>query len=321
LSAQDVPLMHPPDTVLQVWPRLDLQAPLPSHVPAQLSLSSADFTLTQLPPGPEQVWHSPVQSSVLQQVLLSIQPLPHGLKPDAHPDALQVFEEVSHCLAVPFCAGQSLSAQHPVLGTHFEGHFFMLPHVKSHFVPSHVAVAPAGTWHGSHEDPQLATEVLATQLPTQACVCPVHMTGAVVPPVPAFVPPDPDVLPPVPDVVPPVAVPPVAVAVPPVPARPPLPDEAPPLLVLPPVLGGEDPSGPASGPPVPDVEPPPSVAFAPPSGPLVELPPEPAALPPEPDEAPPEPAPASAPPEPPEVPPLPRVSPPPSTSASSSGST
>jgi hypothetical protein len=144
---------------------LDLQTPLPSQVPAQLSVSSAFFTATQLPPGPEQVWHAPPQSLLLQQVLLPMQVLPHGLKPDAHPDALHVLVAVSHCLAIPFCVGQSLSAQQPSLGTHFEPHFFMLPQVKSHFVPSHVAVAPDGTAHGSHEAPQFATAALATHFP------------------------------------------------------------------------------------------------------------------------------------------------------------
>jgi len=157
--------MQPPDTVLHVCPRLDLQVPLLSQVPAQLSVSSAFLTGTQLPPGPEQVWQVPLQSLLLQHALLAMQALPHGFKPDAQPDVLQVLEEVSHCLAIPFCAGQSLSEQQPSLGTHFEPHFFIEPQLKPHWLPSQVAVAPAGAWHGSQEPPQVATDELETQLP------------------------------------------------------------------------------------------------------------------------------------------------------------
>jgi hypothetical protein len=101
---QVVPLTHPAeaDTVLQVCPRLALHAPLPSQVPAQLSVSSAFFTATQLPPGPEQVWQLPVQSLLLQHSELAMHIPLQGLKPDAHPDAAHVFEDVSHCRAVPF---------------------------------------------------------------------------------------------------------------------------------------------------------------------------------------------------------------------------
>jgi hypothetical protein len=148
--------MQPPDTVVHACPRLDLQAPLPSQVPGQLSVSSMFLTATQLPPGPEQVWQDPPQSLLLQQALFSMQLLPHGLKPDAHPDTLQVLEDVSHCLAIPFCGGHSfsLSLQQPSLGTHFEPHFFMPPQLKPHWLPSQVAVAPVGTWQGSQEPPQ-----------------------------------------------------------------------------------------------------------------------------------------------------------------------
>jgi hypothetical protein len=146
--------MQPAATVLHAWPRLDLQLPLLSQVPAQLSLSSAFLTATQLPPGPEQIWQVPLQSPSLQQALLAMHALPQGLKPCAHPDALHVLEEVSHCLAVPFCAGQSLSAQQPSLGTHFEPHFFSEPQLKPHWLPSQVAVAPEGASHGSQEPPQ-----------------------------------------------------------------------------------------------------------------------------------------------------------------------
>lgn len=83
-----------------------------------------------------------------------MQAVPQGLKPDAHPDDLQVLEAVSHCLATPFCAGQSLSEQQPLLGTHFEPHFFIPPQLKSHFEPSQVAVAPLGTGQGSQDPPQ-----------------------------------------------------------------------------------------------------------------------------------------------------------------------
>lgn len=158
--------MQPADTVVHACPRLDLQVPLLSQVPEQLSLSSAFLTATQLPPGPEQVWQVPLQSLLLQQALLAMQVVPHGLKPDAHPDAEQVLLDVSHCLAIPFCAGQSLSAQQPLAGMHFEPHFFSEPQLKPHWLPSQVAVAPEGGVHGSQEPPQLLTDVLATQVPT-----------------------------------------------------------------------------------------------------------------------------------------------------------
>ena len=144
--------MQPPATVLQACPRLDLQVPLPSQVPLQLSVSSAFLTETQLPP--EQVWQVPLQSLLLQQALFAMHALPHGLKPDAQPEVLQVLEEVSHCLAIPLCAGQSPSEQQPSLGTHFEPHFFIEPQLKPHWLPSQVAVPPEGAWHGSQEPPQ-----------------------------------------------------------------------------------------------------------------------------------------------------------------------
>ena len=90
------------------------------------------LTATQLPPGAEQVWQVPPQSLLLQQALASMHVLPHGLKPIAQPEALHVFEEVSHCLAIPLCAGQSLSVQQPSLATHFAPHFFMVPQLKPH---------------------------------------------------------------------------------------------------------------------------------------------------------------------------------------------
>ena len=297
--------MQPPDTVLHVWPRFDLQAPLPSQVPAQLSVSSAFLTSTQLPPGAEHVLQVPLQSLLLQHALLAMHMLLQGLKPVAQPDAWQVLDEVSHCRAVPFCAGQSLSEQQPLLATHFAPHFFMPPQVKSHFVPSQVAVAPEGTGHGSHEAPQLAVDELETQLPRHACVCPEHIIAT--PPVPLL------------------AAPPVPDDAPPVPAGlPPEPDEEPPVLVAPPVPG--------LAPPVPALTPPePELEAPPPSGPLI-VPPEPPAgadppepefalgpsepWPPEPTTFPPEPAsvllaPATDPPEPPTCPPEPPARAPP----------
>ena len=165
--------------MLQVCPRLALHAPLLSQVPVQLSVSSALFTCTQLPPGAEQVWQVPVQSLLVQQADVAMHMLLHGLNPEAHPDATHVFEDVSHCRAVPFCVGQSLSAQHPLLGTHLDPHFFMLPQLKSHFVPSHVAVPPEGAVQAVHEAPQFAMAVLATQLPEHRCICPVHVAPPV----------------------------------------------------------------------------------------------------------------------------------------------
>ena len=97
-----MPVMQPPDAVVQVCPRFDLQTPLPSQVPGQLSVSSWLLTATHEPPGPEQVWQLPVQSLALQQLLLSMQVVPHGLKPVAHPWYLQLFDEVSHWPIIPF---------------------------------------------------------------------------------------------------------------------------------------------------------------------------------------------------------------------------
>ena len=134
--------MQPAATVLHACLRLDLQLPLLSQVPAQLSMSSAFLTETQVPP--EQVWHVPLQSLLLQQALFAMHALPQGLKPEAQPDVLQVLEEVSHCLDIPFWAGQSLSEQQPSLGIHFEPHFFIEPQLKPHWLPSQVAVAPEG---------------------------------------------------------------------------------------------------------------------------------------------------------------------------------
>jgi hypothetical protein len=42
--------------------------------------------------------------------------------------------------------------------------------VPPHIVPSHVAVPPVGTGHGTQAEPQLATSLLSTQIPTQLCV-------------------------------------------------------------------------------------------------------------------------------------------------------
>ena len=130
--------------VSHACPRLDLQVPLLSQVPGQLSVSSAFLTATQLPPGPEQVWHAPPQSLALQQELFGMQELPHGLKPGAQPEDEHVLFEVSHCLAMPFCAGQSLSEQQPLLAMHFDPHFFIEPQLKPHWLPSQVAVPPGG---------------------------------------------------------------------------------------------------------------------------------------------------------------------------------
>jgi hypothetical protein len=125
-------------------------------------------TATQVPPGPEQVLQVPVQSLLLQQALLAMHMPLQGLKPVAHPDAWHVLVDVSHCRAVPFCAGQSLSEQQPLVATHFAPHFFMPPQVKSHFVPSQVAVAPDGAGQGSHAAPQVMTDVLEAQVPVHA---------------------------------------------------------------------------------------------------------------------------------------------------------
>jgi hypothetical protein len=43
-------------------------------------------------------------------------------------------------------------------------------HVNPHDVPSHVAVALAGTGQAVHEDPQLDTSALLTQALPQTCI-------------------------------------------------------------------------------------------------------------------------------------------------------
>jgi hypothetical protein len=81
-GAQVVPLTQPLP-VMQVCPCLLLQAPVPSHVPAQLSGSSAFVTATQLPAA-EQAWQLPGQSLCTQQFPIGIQlPAPQGLNPAA----------------------------------------------------------------------------------------------------------------------------------------------------------------------------------------------------------------------------------------------
>lgn len=167
--------MQPPDAVVHDCPRLDLQLPLLSQVPAQLSLSSAFLTCVQLPPGPEHFWQVPPQSLSLQQALFAMQAPLHGLKPEAQPDTMHVLVDVSHCLAIPFCAGQSLFEQQPSPGMHFEPHFFIDPQLKPHWLPSQVAVPPAGTWQGSQEPPQVSTDELETQAPRHMCCWLVHV--------------------------------------------------------------------------------------------------------------------------------------------------
>src|SRR6187431_812902 len=156
-----------PGVVSHACPTLDLQVPLSSQVPAQLSVSSALLTATQLPPGPEHFWQVPLHSLSVQQVLSAMQALPHGLKPDAQPDTVHVLLDISHCLAMPFCAGQSLFVQQPLM--HFEPHFFSEPQLKPHCLPSQVAVPPEGAWQGSQEPPQVSTDELEAQTPTHRC--------------------------------------------------------------------------------------------------------------------------------------------------------
>jgi hypothetical protein len=74
--------MQPFGVVVQVCPRLPLHTPLASQVPAQLSVSSAESTLTHSPS--EQVLQLPGQSLSEQQASSGMQlPEPHGLKPAA----------------------------------------------------------------------------------------------------------------------------------------------------------------------------------------------------------------------------------------------
>ena len=54
------PDTHPPCVAEHCWPFLLLHEPVLSQVPAQLSVSSASLTATQLPF--EQVWQMPGQS-------------------------------------------------------------------------------------------------------------------------------------------------------------------------------------------------------------------------------------------------------------------
>ena len=163
--------------------------PFASHVPAQLSVSSAFLTEVQVPPAIGQVWQVPVQSLALQQALLAMHDVPHGLKPVAHPMYLHALAEVSHWPAIPFIVGQSASAQQPDCGTHLLPHFRWVPQSNPHCVPLQVAVPPVGGTHGSHEAPQLLIELLATHAPRQACIPVAQLTlfdpAAPVEPVPA----------------------------------------------------------------------------------------------------------------------------------------
>jgi hypothetical protein len=133
------------------------------------------MTATHFPPAPEHFWQVPPQSLSLQQALLSMHALPHGLKPEAHPETVHLLDDVSHCRAIPLCAGQSLFEQQPSLGMHFDPHFFCEPQLKLHCLPSQVAVPPEGAWQGSQEPPHVSTDELETQLPTHRCCCPVHV--------------------------------------------------------------------------------------------------------------------------------------------------
>jgi hypothetical protein len=62
--------------------------------------------------------------------------------------------------------------QHPLPETQIDAaaHFFMPEaQLKSHAVPLHVAVAPAGDLQGSQEAPQASVELFSTQAPEHMC--------------------------------------------------------------------------------------------------------------------------------------------------------
>lgn len=81
-GAQVVPVTQPLP-VMQVWPRLLLQAPVASQVPGQLSVSSALVTATHAPAA-EHVRQVPAQSLAVQQFAIGMQvPAPQGLNPAA----------------------------------------------------------------------------------------------------------------------------------------------------------------------------------------------------------------------------------------------
>lgn len=182
----------------------------------------------------------------------------------------------SHFPVLPACAAQSASTQQPVV--HLEPHFFIVPlHVKSHFVPSHVAVPPVGAVHASHDPPQWAGELLSTHEPEQLCCA----VGHIAPPVPPITPPVP-VTAPRPPIAPPLAaialVPPLAsIGAPTVPVPPPVPLDMndPPTLPPRPVMPEVNPVPPDDDipipafpgltfvPAVPDVPGPPSLATVP----------------------------------------------------------
>src|ERR1044071_5299676 len=94
---------------------------------------------------------------------------------------------VSH---VPVCppalVGQSLLAQHPDVATQIPAvaHFLGVvpPQVNPQLVPSQVAVAPVGAEQVVQLWPQVAGDVLSTQVPEQACLPEPHVIMP--PPVP-----------------------------------------------------------------------------------------------------------------------------------------
>ena len=75
-GAHVVPAIHPPVVAVQLWPRLLLQAPEASQVPAHESASAALMTFAQLPVEAAQAWQVP-QVAVMQHTPSTQWPLAH----------------------------------------------------------------------------------------------------------------------------------------------------------------------------------------------------------------------------------------------------
>jgi hypothetical protein len=85
---------------------------------------------------------------------------------ESHPHMPLVMSQTSE-----LDASQSLFEQHADDGMHpAPQRLYPLEHVKSHALPSQVAMPLLGTLHGVHCAPQAVTLVSATQLLEQLCV-------------------------------------------------------------------------------------------------------------------------------------------------------